>query len=120
MFGQGYATAEDRLFLMDVLRHVGRSRMAEFLGPSEANLHMDREQLAVAPYLEDDLTEQLDHIRNTLPDGEALAADLDAYIAGVNAYIAEARLNPVKQPAEYLALQILLMIRCWDMRRNKH
>ena len=32
MFAQGYATAEDRLFLMDVLRHVGRARMSEFLG----------------------------------------------------------------------------------------
>jgi acyl-homoserine lactone acylase PvdQ len=108
MFGQGYATAEDRLFLMDVLRHVGRGRMAEFLGPSEANLHMDREQLAVAPYKESDLTAQLEAIRTGSPDGEAMQLDLDAYIAGVNAYVAQARLNPTLRPAEYEALQIVL------------
>ena len=34
MFAQGYATAEDRLFLMDALRHVGRARVSEFLGGS--------------------------------------------------------------------------------------
>src|SRR6185436_12538982 len=29
MFAEGYATAEDRLFLMDVLRHLGRARLSE-------------------------------------------------------------------------------------------
>lgn len=108
MFGQGYATAEDRLFLMDVLRHVGRARMAEFLGPSEGNLHMDREQLAVAPYTEADLTTQLERIRNGTPEGPAMEQDLFGYIAGVNAYIAEARVDATKRPAEYEALQIVL------------
>lgn len=108
MFGQGYATAEDRLFLMDLLRHVGRARMTEFLGPSQANLKMDREQLAVAPYTEADLTAQLEAIRNGTPEGPALEQDLLSYIAGVNAYVAEARLDPAKRPVEYEALQILL------------
>ncbi len=108
MFGQGYATAEDRLFLMDVLRHVGRGRMAEFLGPSEANLHMDRETIAVAPYTEADLTAQLELIRTGTPQGPALADDLAGYIEGVNAYVSQARLDPTKRPAEYDALQIVL------------
>src|SRR6478752_2616458 len=30
MFAQGYTGAEDRLFLMDALRHVGRARVSEF------------------------------------------------------------------------------------------
>ncbi|HYC56377.1 MAG TPA: penicillin acylase family protein [Candidatus Binatia bacterium] len=108
MFGQGYATAEDRLFLMDILRHVGRGRMAEFLGPSEANLHMDQEQIAIAPYKEEDLTAQLTAIRDGTPEGPAMEQDLLNYIAGVNAYIAEARVNPLLRPAEYEALQIVL------------
>ena len=32
MFGAGYASAEDRLFLMDVLRHTGRGRLTELVG----------------------------------------------------------------------------------------
>src|SRR2546425_13318106 len=50
MFAQGYTGAEDRLFLMDVLRHVGRGRLSEFLGASPANEALDREQVAIAPY----------------------------------------------------------------------
>src|SRR5205807_349747 len=36
MWGAGYATAEDRLFLMDVLRHTAEGTTAELLGPSAA------------------------------------------------------------------------------------
>ncbi|HMH47487.1 MAG TPA: penicillin acylase family protein, partial [Solirubrobacteraceae bacterium] len=37
MFGAGYAAAEDRLFLMDVLRHTGRAELSSFVGGSEGN-----------------------------------------------------------------------------------
>ena len=59
MFAQGYTAAEDRLFLMDVLRHYGRSRVSEFIGASPSDVAMDREQLAIAPYKEADLTAQV-------------------------------------------------------------
>ena len=36
MVGAGYAGAQDRLFLMDVLRHTGRAELASFLGGSNA------------------------------------------------------------------------------------
>ena len=32
-FGAGFASAEDRLFEMDVLRHVGRAQLTSFVGP---------------------------------------------------------------------------------------
>lgn len=105
MFAQGYATAEDRLFLMDVLRHVGRARMSEFLGASPANMQMDREQLAIAPYTEADLTAQLMEICSIQPEGPVGCADLQAYTDGVNQFIQEALLDPNKLPAEYPALQ---------------
>jgi acyl-homoserine lactone acylase PvdQ len=107
MFAEGYATAEDRLFLMDVLRHVGRARMSEFLGAAPGNIQMDREQLAVAPYTEADLTAQLDALCSPPPDPEALLGcqDLQAYTDGVNQYITEATGDPTKLPAEYPALQ---------------
>jgi len=107
MFAQGYTAAEDRLFLMDVLRHVGRARMSEFLGASPANVKMDREQLAIAPYTEQDLTDQLQEAVAAVPEGPAIFADLLAYTDGVNQYITEALLDPTKLPAEYPALQQL-------------
>lgn len=105
MFAAGYVTAEDRLFLMDALRHVGRARLSEFLGASEANKAMDREQLLVAPYLEEELSEQLEEICALEPEGPRGCADLDAYAAGVNAYIDQALTDPSLLPGEYLALQ---------------
>jgi hypothetical protein len=58
MFGAGYIAAEDRMFLLDILRHLGRGRISELLGASEANKAMDRAQLRIAPYKEEELTEQ--------------------------------------------------------------
>lgn len=107
MFGQGYATAEDRLFLMDVLRHVGRARMSELLGASPGNVKMDREQLAVAPYQEADLTAQVNAIAADGATGAQVHADATSYVAGVNQYINEALLDATKLPAEYPALQIV-------------
>ncbi|RCW45740.1 acyl-homoserine lactone acylase PvdQ [Halopolyspora algeriensis] len=105
MFAAGYTAAEDRLFLMDVLRHLGRARLSEFLGPSAANLAMDRSQLAVAPYTEQDLRQQVERLRNRGPMGRRIHRDATAYSAGVNAYIREAIADPTKLPAEYPALQ---------------
>jgi acyl-homoserine lactone acylase PvdQ len=108
MFAQGYTGAEDRLFLMDVLRHLGRARLSEFLGAAPGNVQMDRDQLAIAPYKEEDLTAQLQAIAASGPEGQAGYDDLLAYTAGVNQYINEALLDATKLPGEYLALQILL------------
>src|SRR6266540_1073245 len=44
MFGAGYAGAEDRLFLMDVLRHVGRGELTPFAGGSVSNREFEQEQ----------------------------------------------------------------------------
>ena len=52
IFGAGYVSAEDRLFMMDTLRHVARGRMSEFLGASEANLAMDRAVYRTSAYTE--------------------------------------------------------------------
>lgn len=107
LFASGYTTAEDRLFLMDLLRHVGRARMSEFLGASPANVKMDRVQLAAAPYREQDYVDQIAALRAGSARERQLVADYDAYSAGVNTYIAEALSDPTKLPAEYPALQQL-------------
>lgn len=106
LFAQGYTGAEDRLFLMDALRHVGRARLSEFLGASEENQAMDREQLAIAPYREEDLTAQIEALQADV-EGQAVLADLQAYTDGVNAYINEALLDVTKLPDDYVAVQQL-------------
>ncbi|HEV2875501.1 MAG TPA: penicillin acylase family protein [Thermoleophilaceae bacterium] len=92
MFGAGYTGAEDRLFLMDVLRHAGRAQLSSFIGGSEGNRKMDREQWRIAPYTEADLQRQFDLGDEVYGEaGEALQEDVTAYVAGINKYICEAQ-----------------------------
>ena len=96
MFGLGYAGAEDRLFFMDALRHAGRAQLSSFAGG--ANAAMDTEQWAVAPYTEADLERQAEQ------QGPIIRRDVENYIAGINRYISEAKLDPTKLPGEYAAI----------------
>lgn len=99
MFGIGYATAEDRLFFIDILRHAGRGQLSSFAGG--ANIEMDREQWHVAPYTEADLQAQIDQSKKFGAYGDLVLSDAQNYIDGINQYISEARLNPSKMPGEY-------------------
>lgn len=108
MFGAGYVSAEDRLFMMDTLRHVGRGRMSEFLGASEANLASDEAAYRTSGYSEEELQAMIDRVAELDPElGPIAHADLMAYVEGVNQYIDEALVDPTKLPAEYEALQIV-------------
>ncbi|HEV2999280.1 MAG TPA: penicillin acylase family protein [Solirubrobacteraceae bacterium] len=106
-FGAGYASAQDRLFLMDVLRHTGRARLSELIGPGtdDANVKADALQLKAADYSEEELQAMIDTgARDHGAEGELIRQDLLAYVDGVNAYIAEARRDPSKMPGEYAAI----------------
>ena len=104
MFGLGYAAAEDRLFFMDVLRHAGRGELSSFAGGSQRGdgrravggraLHGGRPRAPGRRSCRDFLG----------ADGEQIQRDVDNYIAGINAYIAEAKLDPTKMPGEYAAI----------------
>ncbi|WP_375493547.1 penicillin acylase family protein, partial [uncultured Jatrophihabitans sp.] len=104
-FGAGYAQAEDRLFLMDVLRHYGEGTLAGFLGASCAFEQMDHDQLLLSPYTAAQATAQVDNLPNEYGQQGALAKSLiENYVKGVNAYIASATLHPAAQlPADYAA-----------------
>ena len=112
-FGAGYASAEDRLFQMDVLRHVGRGRLAEFTGASSAAIAMDCSVASVAGYDEAELQLQFDRLASEFPtrfsasrtEGQQVRADIEAYVAGVNAFIQSARSDPALLPVEYLSLR---------------
>ncbi len=104
MFGAGYAGAEDRLFLMDILRHTGRAQLSSFAGGSASNREMDRTQWSLAPYTEADLQRQIDDAPKQYGQGgREVVDDATAYVQGINAYIDAARLDPSKLPAEYAA-----------------
>ncbi len=105
MFGLGYAAAEDRLFIMDVLRHTGRAELSSFAGGAAGNRSQDAEQWALAPYSEGDLQRQADQLDDLYgTDGRRLQEDAASYVAGVNQYISEARLDITKMPGEYAAI----------------
>ena len=104
MFGAGYAAAQDRLFFIDVLRHLGRAQLSSFIGGAPANRAMDAEQWSLAPYTEADYQRQFDLGDDLYGDrGRQLQDDALSYVAGINQYIAEARLDPTKMPGEYVA-----------------
>src|SRR4051794_2906967 len=105
LFGTGYATAEDRLFFMDIFRHLGRGQLSSFAGGASANRAFDALMWSTAPYTEADLQAQIDQRPPGFEqDADMLRGDLDQYVAGINAYIAEARVNPLKMPGEYAAI----------------
>ncbi len=104
MFGIGYATAEDRLFFIDALRHSGQGDLASFAGG--ANVAMDEEVWADEPYTQQDLVNQVNYMHDR-PGGAQLYADATSYVNGINAYInqAEQPLNTLTMmPGEYAAI----------------
>src|SRR4029077_4653161 len=105
MFGAGYAAGADRLFLIDVLRHAARAELASFAGGSAGNRAMDRTQWMIAPYTEADLQSQIDNAPRLYgAAGEKVVEDVKEFVAGINAYVTEATIDPNKRPAEYAAL----------------
>jgi acyl-homoserine lactone acylase PvdQ len=84
MFGIGYATAEDRLFFMDIFRHLGRAQLSSFAGGAPANRAFDALMWSVAPYTEEELTRQTQiRPRGFEKEADPLRAELTAYLAGV-------------------------------------
>ncbi|HEV2451134.1 MAG TPA: penicillin acylase family protein [Streptosporangiaceae bacterium] len=103
-FGAGYAQAEDRLFLMDVLRHYGAGTLTSFLGPSCADEQMDHDELLLAPYTTAQANAQVNNLPAEYGGQGALAlAMIHSYVRGINAYITRAMTHPAMMPVEYLA-----------------
>jgi acyl-homoserine lactone acylase PvdQ len=105
MFGAGYIAAEDRLFFIDVLRHLGRAQLTSFAGGAQGNRDFDESQWAIAPYNEADLQRQYDQLDDLYgADGKQIQDDAQSYVDGINAYINETKLNPSLLPGEYAAI----------------
>jgi acyl-homoserine lactone acylase PvdQ len=101
-FGAGWAAAEDRLWLMDVFRHVGRGQLTPFAGGAAANQGLEQEFWRNAPYTEADLQAQIDRAAATHGErGRQALADVRAYVDGINAYI-DASDSARTFPGEYV------------------
>ncbi|MCX4510028.1 penicillin acylase family protein [Streptomyces sp. NBC_01619] len=86
-FGAGYAAAQDRLWMMDLFRHIGRGELTSFADGALANQGMEQQFWPQAPYTEADYEAQIARIRSTEgARGEQAMADAQAYVDGINAY----------------------------------
>jgi penicillin amidase len=96
-FAQGYVTASDRLWQMDLLRRTERGELAEVLGAGPNNIALEQDKqhrtLGFAQVVDAEL-------KQATPQSRAL---LEAYARGVNAYIAS--LTPKTLPPEFQVLQ---------------
>src|SRR5262245_2707632 len=84
MFGAGYAGAQDRLFLMDLLRHVGRGQLTSFAGGAPGNRALEQSVWRNSLYTEAELQAQVTALAASGPRGAQLSADIAQYIDGVN------------------------------------
>lgn len=92
-FAQGYVTASDRLWQMDIMRRLGRGEMAEILGGSVLEEDKRWRRLGFSEIADKSLGELTPELRAALND----------YARGVNAYIAS--LNEKNTPVEFGILQ---------------
>ena len=92
-FIQGYVTAGDRLWQMDLLRRVARGETAEIFGKAALEEDKRWRKFGFSKVAEDSLT-------YLSPD---LRSALQSYAAGVNAYIAT--LDQKSLPVEFRILQ---------------
>ncbi len=106
-YAVGYANAEDRLWLDDILRHLGRGNVTQYLGVAPGITDFDANLAAVAGYSEDELTQMVQDTQKQLgPLGPVFVSDATNFVAGVNAYIATLTgANVAKLPPEYLTLK---------------
>ncbi|MGA8115464.1 MAG: penicillin acylase family protein [Actinocatenispora sp.] len=99
-YGAGYVAAQDRLWLMDVFRHVGRGELTSFAGGAPGNRSLEQTFWRQAPYTEQDLQDQVDRVAGSGPRGAQAFTDIGNYLDGLNAYIDKAY-NSRTFPGEY-------------------
>ena len=95
-FTQGYAAAQDRLFQFEIWRRQATGTVAEILGPDE----LDRDIGTRLFQFRGDMQEEMNHYH------ESGAEIINAYVAGVNAYIDQINQTPEALPIPFKILGI--------------
>jgi len=83
--GQGYADAQDRLWQMDLSRHLSEGHLAELIGPTGVQSDRNIDQTG---YTKAEVQDQIDK----LPPN--IQANLNSYAAGVNLFMQSEGLPP--------------------------
>src|SRR5205807_3621149 len=94
-WGAGYATAEDRLFELEVFRRATTGHLAEVLGSSYVPMDIEVRRDFYTPA-------ELTALYDGLPP--AFQARYAAYADGINAWVDHVNSTPTNMPAEYPAL----------------
>ncbi|MFF1698538.1 penicillin acylase family protein [Streptomyces sp. NPDC058257] len=101
-FGAGFAAGQDRLWLIDLFRHIGRGELTSFAGGALANQGLEQQFWPQAPYEEKDLEKQVEYIRTSQGErGKQAMEDAQAYIDGLNSYRVKSK-NGRYFPGEYV------------------
>src|SRR6266511_2183928 len=85
-FGAGYATAEDRFILLELLRGPGRLAALDVPGLDPFALATSGRQFVPSAAADERISQQLALIRSSGAKGRQLYADVRSYVAGINAY----------------------------------
>ncbi|MGZ8793384.1 MAG: penicillin acylase family protein [Gaiellaceae bacterium] len=85
-FGAGYATAEDRFVLMELLRGPGRLAALDAPGLDPFALATSGRQFVPTQATEERVAQQLRLVRSAGRKGRQLYDDVRSYVAGINAY----------------------------------
>ncbi|SFR28925.1 Acyl-homoserine lactone (AHL) acylase PvdQ [Lentzea waywayandensis] len=102
MFGAGFAAAQDRLWLMDIFRHLGRGQLTGFAGGAPGNRVLEQSFFNQIAYTEADLQKQIESAAaNGGERGRQALADVNDYTAGINAYITQS-VGARNFPGEYV------------------
>lgn len=97
-WGAGYATAQDRLFELEVFRRATTGHLAEVLGASYLPMDIEVRRDFYTP---GELTAMFRHL------SRSMRLRYQAYTAGINAWVAYVKTHPSDLPAEYVALGIV-------------
>ena len=80
-FGAGYAAGQDRLWLMDVFRHIGRGELSSFAGGAPNNRKLEQQFYLQGAYTEKELAAQVQRVRHEGPRGAQGYRDILNYVA---------------------------------------
>lgn len=86
-FGAGWVTIRDRELLINFGRGPARAAVADVPGIDAFDLVTSATPFVPSEAAEQLVTDQVELIRTTLPEGEQIIADAQAYADGANAYL---------------------------------
>lgn len=92
VFGAGWVTAQDRQLLLELLRGPGRIAALDVPGVDAFSLALSGKRYVPSQAAERALAAQIELLRRYGVAGRRVIRDMDAYVAGINAWYAKAGL----------------------------